>query len=451
MKDSNHRTARRPVQNIIFRILVCILVLAAGSFGMSRLAGSKKPPAAAKNAERALRVEALRVRPADVPVIITGYGEVQALKSVVISPEVSGTLVEIHPCLDAGEIIPSGETLFSVDARNYDAATKQALATVMQWKNAIKRLKKQASIDQQRLKTLERNQDLAELEFRRLRSLYQKDKVGTLSGVDKAEQAFNTAVDQVAQMKQALALNPIHIKEAQSSLASVQARLAVAKVNLARCAVAVDFDARVKSVSIERGQYVAPGQQVLTLADDSILEICIALDSRDARQWLQFSGSRDPVDTAWFNGLEPVACKIRWTEDSDSHTWQGRLHRVVRFDQQTRTITVAVRIDSSAAANGSDCLPLVEGMFCSVDIPGKTLPNVYRLPTWAVSYKNTVYTVHDSRLKTVPVKVARIEGDTTIVSHGLEPGDLVVSTRLADPLENTLLEVSIRKRQGGSS
>lgn len=252
-------------------------------------------------------------------------------------------------------------------------------------------------------------------------------------------------------MKQTLALYPIHIKEAQSSLASAQARLAVAKANLARCTVTADFDARVKSVSIEPGQYVAPGQQVLTLADDSTLEIHIALDSRNARQWLQFNGSRDPSGTAWFTGLEPVTCKIRWTEDSDSHTWQGRLHRVVRFNQQTRTITVAVRIDSSAAVNGSDGLPLVEGMFCAVDLPGKTLPNVYRLPSWAVSYKNTVYTVHDSRLKTVPVKVARVEGDTTIVSHGLQPGDLVVSTRLADPLENTLLEVSIHKRQGGSS
>ena len=439
------------MQNIIFRILVCILVLAAGTCGMSRLAGSKRSPATVQNEERALRVEAVRMHPVDVPVTIIGYGEVQALKVLTISPEVSGTLVEVHPRLDVGEIIPRGEILFKVDTRNYDAVTKEARATVMQWENSIKRLEKQFATDQERLKTLGRNQDLAELEFKRLQSLYQKSKVGTRSGVEKAELTFNAAVDKVAQMKQTLALYPIHIRVAQNSLAAAQARLAVAKVNLARCTVAADFNARVKSVSIERGQYVAPGQQVLTLVDDSTLEIRIALDSRDARQWLKFNGSRDPGGIAWFTGLEPVTCNIRWTEDSDSHIWQGRLHRVVRFDQQTRTITVAVRIDSSAAANGSDGLPLVEGMFCAVDLPGRTLTNVYRLPSWAVSYRDTVYTIHDSRLKTIPVKVARVEGDTTIVSHGLEPGDLVVSTLLADPLENTLLEVSIRKGRGGSS
>lgn len=452
MKDLNHREAKRPVPDIIFRILMCTFVLAAGTLGMIRLAGSKKPPATVKNEERALQVEAIRVLPADAPVVITGYGEVHALKVVPISPEVSGTIMEIHPRLDAGEIIPSGETLFQIDTRNYDAAAKEARANVMQWENAVKRLEKQYAVDRQRLHTLERNRDLAELEFRRLRDLFQKDRVGTRSGMEKAEQAFNTATDRVDQMKQALALYPIQIKEAQNSLASARARLSVAAVNLDRCTVAADFDARVKSVFIERGQYVAPGQRVLALADDALLEIHVPLDSRDASQWLQFNGSRRRGGAAWFAGLEPVVCSIRWTEANGSHTWRGRLHRVVRFDQQTRTLTVAVRIDSAeAAGNDTQGLPLVEGMFCAVDIPGKTLKNVYRLPNWAVSYKNTVYQIRDGRLKTVPVKVARVEGDTAIVSGGLQPGDMVISTRLADPLENILLEVTHVDHQRSSS
>jgi RND family efflux transporter MFP subunit len=452
MKDLKHKTAGRPGQNIIFRILICTTVLVVGIFGMTKLASLKKPPTEAKNDERALRVEAVRVQPASVPVVITGYGEVHARKVVAISPEVSGTIVQIHPRLDAGEIIPRGETLFRIDIRNYDAAVKEARAKVAQGENTVKRLEKQYAIDRQRLKTLQRNRHLAELEFQRMRDLYQKRKVGTQTGVEKAEQTFNIAIDQVDRMKQALALYPIQIKEAQSSLASAQARLALAEVNRDRCTVAADFDARVKSVSIERGQYVAPGQRVLTLADDAVLEIHVPLDSRDARQWLQFNGSHGHGGTAWFTGLEPVICNIRWTEESDNHTWRGRLHRVVRFDQQTRTLTVAVRIESAfAAGHGTDGLPLVEGMFCAVDIPGKTLQNVYRLPSWAVSYENTVFMVHESRLKTIPVRVARVAGDTTIVSDGLQPGDLVVSTRLADPLENILLQVTIADSHGSSS
>lgn len=147
MKELNHKKAKRPVRNIIFRILACILVLAAGVFGMARLASLKKPPVEAKNEERALQVEAVLVQPADVPVVITGYGEARALTVVAISPEVSGTIVDIHPRLEAGEIIPKGETLFRIDPRNYDAAQKEARAAVMQWENTIKRLEKQYAID----------------------------------------------------------------------------------------------------------------------------------------------------------------------------------------------------------------------------------------------------------------------------------------------------------------
>jgi multidrug efflux pump subunit AcrA (membrane-fusion protein) len=439
---------RGPLRKKLSHILFCLLFLSVGIFGMAALADSKKPPAEAKIEERVLQVEAIRARPVDVPVVITGYGEVRPLRAVAVSPEVSGTVIEVHPRLDSGEIIPGGEALFRIDTRNYDAAMKEARATVMQWENTIKRLEKQYASDRQRLHTLQRNRELAQLEFNRLRKLYRKDKVGTRSGVEKAEQACNVATDQVDQMNQALALYPIQIKEVMGSLASAQARLSVAAANLERCTVAVEFDARVKSVSIEQGQYVAPGQHVLTLADDAMLEIHVPLDSRDARQWLKFSGSRKHRGTAWFAGLEPVTCSIRWTEAGDNPACRGQLHRVVRFDRHTRTLTVAVRIDSAKAVQG---LPLVEGMFCAVDIPGKTLKNVYRLPSWAVSYENTVYQIRESRLKTVSVEMVRVEGDTAIVAAGLQPGDLVVTTRLSDPLENIRLEITDVNRPRGSS
>jgi hypothetical protein len=57
-----------------------------------------------------------------------------------------------------------------------------------------------------------------------------------------------------------------------------------------------------------------------------------------------------------------------------------------------------------------------------------------------------VYVSGGGRLKTVPVSVARIQGEEAFVSGGLEAGDLVVTTRLIDPLENTLLEISAADR-----
>jgi multidrug efflux pump subunit AcrA (membrane-fusion protein) len=412
---------------------------------MNGLASLKQPPAEVKTEERPIKVQTVKAIPRDYPVVITGYGEARALTVVTVAPEVSGRVVYTHPTLKVGRIIPAGDVMFRIDPADYEAGLQEARAGVAQWQNTVARLKKQFSIDTQRLKTLERSAELAETEFKRVRQLFETERVGTRSGVDQAERDYNSARDHSDQMAQAVSLYPLQIREAESSLASARARLALAETNLSRCTVKAPFNARIKSVSLETGQFVAPGKDVLTLADDTMLEIQIPLDSRDARQWLQFEHPMDNrPTTAWFAGLKPVACTIRWTEDKTGSTWTGTLNRVVTFDQQTRTLTVAVRIAAEAAIGGdSRSLPLVDGMFCAVAIPGKTMHEVYRLPRQAVSFENEAFLANaDSRLQTVSVTVERSEGEFVYVGRGLSPGDTVIVTRLIDPLENALLETT---------
>ncbi len=425
------------------RLIICAVVLLVGVVAMLALASMKKPPAEARLDERPLHVEVQAVLARDVPVTISGYGEARPLDVVTISPEVSGRIVKAHPRLEAGEIIPSGETLFEIDARDYRADQSEATASVQQWRHTIQRLRKQAAIDADRLKTLRRSQRLAEAEFERLRNLYDQDRVGTRSGVDAAERAANTARDQADQMAQAVTLYPIQIQEAQDSLKAARARLEIATIRLERCVVAAPFTGRVRSVAIEQGQFVSAGIAAVTLADDSMLEIHVPIDSRDARRWLRFRTQGPLSGGAWFGTLEPVACRIRWTEALDGRHWQGTLHRVVEFNKETRTVTLAVRIGAKEAISGApERMPLVEGMFCLVEIPGKVMPGVMAVPRWAVSFENTVFVARDRRLKTVPVQVARIQGDTAYVADGLTAGDRVIVTRLVDPLENALLKIS---------
>ena len=190
----------------------------------------------------------------------------------------------------------------------------------------------------------------------------------------------------------------------------------------------------------------------MTLANDSVLEIEVPLDSRDARQWLRFRQGGRNGETGWFNDLEPVESTIRWTEGREGHVWHARLHRVVKFDQQTRTLTVAIRIEAGQAlSEDPERLPLVEGMFCAVEIPGRIMQGVVRLPRWAVSFENTVYVSVDGRLKTIPVQVERVQGEEAFISSGLNTGDVAIVTRLIDPLENSLLELTFAEEEKSGS
>ncbi len=401
MNSNKIEKAKKPAMVVLISIVVSIIVLIVGVMGMKMLASMKTPPAEAKNGERPLRVETMQVKQEDIPVFITGYGEVKTFNVVPIAPEVTGKIVKIHSRLEAGEIIPKGEILFKIDPRNYMTVCKTG---------------------RNRLKILKRSQELAKKEYERVRVLFEKNSVGTQAGVEAAEKAMLSASDLTNQIAQVLE---------------------TAETNLERCEVRAPFNARVKSVSLEKGQYVTPGQNVVILADDSVLEIQVPLDSRDAREWLRFIGEKTDGKTAWFAGLEQVLCKIRWTENNNGQTWDGQLHRVVKFDQQTRTLMVAVRVYAETATKKNpQSLPLVEGMFCSIKIPGRTLNSVFRLPRQAVSFEDTVHLAVDNRLKTVPVKVARMESENAYVYGGLIAGDMVVTTRLIDPLENALLEIT---------
>jgi len=405
--DSNRiEKAKKPAKVVLISIVVSIIVLIVGYLGMKMLASLKTPPMETKSSERPLRVEALQVKQEDIPVFIAGYGEVKALNVVPIAPEVAGKIVKIHPRLEAGEIIPKGEILFIIDPRDYMIVRNTS---------------------RDRLKILKRSQELAKKEYERVRILYEKNKIVTQAGIEAAEKAMLSAADLTSQIAQALE---------------------TAETNLERCEVRAPFNARIKSVSLERGQYVTPGQNIITLADDSVLEIQVPIDSRDARKWLRFNVEKTNRKTSWFANLEQVPCKIRWTENNNGQPWDGQLHRVVKFDQQTRTLTVAVRVDAETALKKNpQSLPLVEGMFCSVEILGRTLHNVFRLPRQAVSFENTVYIANDNRLKTVPIKVARVEGENAYVDDGLNAGDMVIITRLIDPLENALLEIANKNQK----
>jgi hypothetical protein len=121
------------------------------------------------------------------------------------------------------------------------------------------------------------------------------------------------------------------------------------------------------------------------------------------------------------------------------------LSRIERFDPLTRTLTVAVTVDGSAA-RAAGGLPLTEGMFCEVTIPGKTMTGVFRLPRWAVSFEGEVLVAENdasgqTRLQRKQAQVLRTQDEEVFVSGGLAAGDRVVATRLANPMRNALLRV----------
>jgi len=422
--------------------LLGLVALAMGAAVMGGLLTFKKSPAeaTATRDEKPVYVEAITVQPADVPVTIEGYGQVNALRSVDVTPEVSGMVTTIHPAMIEGGHIEAGSVLFEIDPRPYAARVGDAAAQVKRQTIAMERLvAEEGNLDADR-KDLARQLELASNAHVRALQLF-KQGVGSQAAVDQAEQALVTARNEHDRLKRELALYPIRRGEAESEYESAAARLKLAEVELERTRVLAPFDARIKREDLEAGEVVSAGSVVATLIDDSILEISVPLNSQDARQWLPFQATAGASDV-WFAPLEKVDCAVYWTEGQGDYSWEGTLDRVENYDEDSRTLTVVVRVTENQRRAHADQFPLVDGMFCTVKIPGREMKGVYALPSHTVSFEDTVYLAAGDHLKTVPVTVVRIEEALTYVADGLSPGDKVIVTRLVNPLDNTLLSVT---------
>lgn len=425
----------------LFSFLVAILILLFGVVSFVFFSSFRKPPAQAELEEHPIPVDVIHIQPEDVPILLNGFGEIRTLATVPISAEVSGRVIHIHPRLEAGEVIPAGEVLFEIDPSDYQVRLKSTQAGLEQAKQTLKRTQEQFASDKERLKTLERTKNLAYSEFQRVKQLFEREKVGTQSNVEQTERAYNQALDAYNLLVQAVELYPLRIREAEETVKNAEAQLSQAEINLSRTQVKAPFNARIKTVNLEVGQYVNPGAVVMTLSDDSVLEISVPLDAKQAIQWLPFQKDNINIDSAWFPLLEPKECEILWTEDKENHKWRGLLHRVEKYDEKTRTVYTVIRIEKENIFSISDDrIPLVQGMFCQVKIPGKILSDVYRLPDTAVSFEGTVYIAENNRLKSVQVERIYIQGNEVIVK-GLKPGSVVITTRLINPIENSLLEI----------
>jgi len=447
-------TAGEKGPGLVRVVLAVIGVLVVGTALSILLRNQRKPPATAEATERALRVAVVTAHIEDIPVMIDGFGQAKARDEVVISPEVSGRVVRVNPQMETGGVIASGEELFALDPRDYASRVVEAEASVKQWESALQRIERQFETDKARVATYQRILDLAKDQFDKSMALFKKESIESETVVGGKEATYKQAQDAYDLLRQSIDLYPLRVEEARSSLTSATSALDQAKLNLDRTVVHAPFNARIKDVNIEAGQWVTIGSHAATLADDSLIEISVALNSVDARSWLEFDDTTPTDGRGWFAHVKRVPVDIAWTEAIENNQWRGTLDRVAKFNEETRTITVVVQIDGrEASAPRTGDLPLVEGMFCRVRIPGKVARGVVRLASEAVGFdqeasgKRTVYVARkepDSNrttLQTRAVVATHNDGNFVYVSEGIKEGDQIITTRLVNPLENSLIEV----------
>jgi len=413
-------------------LLACI----AGAVVLIR---TRPAPRTEPPAEPELVVRMLTAEPADVPVRIEAYGEARPVRVLELSAQIGGRIADMPRRLRPGDQVEKGERILQIETTDYEAALSEAEAAVGRIRASLRQLEVRDTSEREQLELVRRSRDLARSEFERLRRLSEQGQAVSIATVEAAERAYTQAQNDVLRLKQSLALLPAQREEAENELRAAQARRDQAQLHLRRCDIRAPFAARVTRCDLEEGAVLQIGDAVATLADDTALEIQVPVTAEDLNIWLPFE-KRDPARPGWFPPLPDLPVDIFWTGADRSHRWTGALDRVVRFDADTRTAMVAVRVAGDRLSSRDGGLPLADGMFCRVELPGRAMERVIPLPRAAVTFDRKVYISDEGHLKTVDVNVVRAEDRTVYVRDGIQAGDRVVVTRLTAPLEGVRLK-----------
>ncbi|NOH51710.1 efflux RND transporter periplasmic adaptor subunit [Vibrio coralliilyticus] len=372
------------------RWLLPVVILGGAYGGYAAIASSAAESTETKPEKKPLTVTVASVKSSDHKVLITSHGELLPVEVTQVSAQVSGEVTSWHPNFVAGGVVKRGETLFSIESDNYQAAVLQAEANLAS---------AQASLIEEKAK--------AEVAKR---------------------QAKNLPAKQVTD----LYLRKPQVLSAMAQVKSAQAGLKRAKRDLENCKIVAPYDALVVSRDIGVGQYISAGAHVATLNNIEAGEVHIPIAG--------FDSAFLPENYA---GVSATVVQ-RGIIDAKR---EGVIERDLGVvDSATRMINMVVRVDDPYAIE-SDVSPLKFGSYVEVQFIGKELKHIYRLPQELVNNRQVWVVNENNELEPRIVNVLRAEQEFMLISEGLSDDDQIVLTVPEYPQKGMRVEVAVTESE----
>jgi RND family efflux transporter MFP subunit len=372
----------------------------------------------------------IEVRPVPFRLDARGYGVARPAETWQAIANVSGRVVERHPDLESGTLLPSETLLLALDPSRYRLAIADAEAE----RAGLVAEKAQLAAEEENtriLLELERERlALSEKELSRIERLA-ADKVVSRSQLDEQRRATLAQRQAVETLANQLRLIPSRRQRIEAGVERAAARLEQARQDLADTRFVAPYDLRLGEVEVEMHQYVGAGQRLFQA--DSIetaeVEAQIPLnllrrlmaavphptrrrDALDISEWMDFSAIRAEVVLVGAEGVR----------------WPGRMTRVASgLDPATRTVRVVVTVDAPYRGADPPARPVLQrDMYVQVRLSADSPEPLLVVPASAV-HQGEVYLVDgQDRLLRRQVAIAFEQRDLAVIREGLAPGERLI-------------------------
>ncbi|MCP4589712.1 MAG: efflux RND transporter periplasmic adaptor subunit [bacterium] len=195
---------------------------------------------------------------------VMGTGTLEARRQAVISPEISGRIVEVH--VDQGDRVESGQELLQLDDENLRRQVEVSESNLAAARAGVERqnadrLRAQAVLDQ------------ASIDYIRVKDLTAQNAASSLE-LDKATEALRVAEADFSRTEAALV-------EAEKQVIAAEKTLEYHRARLADTVVTAPFDGLIVRRDRDPGDVIVPGSSVLLLVSTDELWISAWVDETE--------------------------------------------------------------------------------------------------------------------------------------------------------------------------
>ena len=316
-----------------------------------------------------IAVSVTAVRRADFPIVLEGLGQVQAYNTVLVRARVDGQIVKI--AFKEGQMVKQGDLLAEIDARPFQATLDQAVA---------KKAQDEANLAN------------AKLDLTRYATL--------------AKQNFAT--------QQQLDTQRSLVNQLTASVAADDATIEAAKVQLDYTTIRAPISGRVGFRLVDEGNLVNAGQQTGIVTIAQLQPIAVVFT--EPQQYV------DRINRELAAG--PLEVAVTSSEGKKLAT--GKL---TVSDNQVDPTTSTIRLKAEFSNQDNVLWP---GQAVTTELMLGVDRDVPVVPEDAIQHGQDglfVYVVDEQNRAAVrPVKVARQNATTAVISEGLNGGERVVTT-----------------------
>ena len=379
----------KPAPKPIVRIVLSVILIAAGIGGARYLIHTKpkvnrRPPArmAPLVKTMVLTLETYRIN-------IPAMGLVVPAQETVLKVPVGGEIIDLSPEFTPGGLLQEKGLMLQIDPKDYRLTLQQ---------------KKRSLSDAEYAYKLELGrQDVARREWN---LLYGENKTG--------------------EVESELALRKPHLEKAQADIEAAKAELELARIDLGRTQVTAPFNALVLNKYVDLGSHVSSQEKLADLVGTDAYWVQVSVPVENLK-WIKIPSDKDE---------EGAAVTIQYRENNKR---QGKVIRMLAdLSKEGRMARLLVEVKDPLDLQAMDDRkpPMLIGEYVRVTIDGEPLPDVYRIPRFALHNDNQIWLAdREHKLVVRPVQPLWREEEYIYVRDGLHPDDQLIISALSAPVD----------------